>query len=147
MKQLLLFIIIFLVACSNKKNSSIEITNLISSSYKIEKGEKLPTNIKLLNKKNIMVSPSQFYDCYKIINNNKEFYISLDENKIIRTIFTYDSNFITHDSIKIGMKFSDVAKRVIHKPYLIKGWAYVIPLNSGWIAAFEISDYHLETQQ
>lgn len=143
MKKLLLFIMITLVACSNKKNNNVEITNLLSSSYNIEKGDKLPLNIMLLNKRNIMVSPSQFYDCFKIINNNNEFYISFDENNIIRSIFTYDSSFITQDSIKIGMKFSDVAKLSKQNPYLIKGWAYVIPLKSGWIAAFEISNYHL----
>jgi hypothetical protein len=92
-----------------------------------------------------MVSPSQFEDCYQVKINNINYLISIDGNNRIKSIFTYDKKFISPDSIKIGMKLSDVIRLSKDKPYLINGWAYVIPLNSGWNAAFEISNYDSNT--
>ena len=87
MRQLLLFIMVFLVVCCNKK-INVEIENTLTLNYNIEKGGYLPPNVKLGYKENIMVSPSQFEDCFKIIMNKNEFYISIDENIKIRSIFT-----------------------------------------------------------
>jgi len=134
MKQsIYLIILFFFISCNSSKTNSLEI------------GRKVSSNIEMNTKINLMVSPSQFEDCYQVKINNINYLISIDGNNRIKSIFTYDKKFISPDSIKIGMKLSDVIRLSKDKPYLINGWAYVIPLNSGWNAAFEISNYDSNT--
>jgi hypothetical protein len=56
-----------------------------------------------------------------------------------------DKSFISSEGIKIGMHYNDIKKSTKNSLILERGWAYTLPLNSGWCAAFEISNYDLPT--
>lgn len=124
-----IFIIFICISCNTSKTNNLEID------------KKFSNNLDSTAKVSLMVTPSQFEDCYLVKVDNIDYLISIDINNRIKSIFTYDTKFRSIDWIKIGMKLSEVIEKSKHKPYLINGWAYVVPLNSGWYAAFETSNY------
>lgn len=124
-----IFIIFIFISCNASQTNNLEV------------GKEFSNSLDSTAKINLMVSPSQFEYCYSVKYNDIEYLISFDTHNRIKSVFTYDKKFTTIEGVKIGMKLSEVIEKSKHKPYLLNGWAYVIPLNSDWYAAFEISDY------
>jgi len=133
MKRSIFFLALFIISCNTSKTNNVEI------------GKKLPNNLELKNKINLLVSPAQFEECYKIRIDSIDYLISIDKEKRFKFISTFDKKFISLEGVKVGMKLPDVIQRSKQTLRLINGWAYVLPLNSGWNAAFEISNYDSNT--
>jgi hypothetical protein len=128
MKQSILMLMLFLISCCSIKNNTIEIGCVMP---KVE----IKSEIKL------MVSPSKFEICKEVKFDDIDYLIATDDKNTITKIFTYDTNFMSPDSVRVGMKLSEIMNKQKSELNLINGWAYVIHLKSGWNAAFELSDY------
>lgn len=116
-----------LISCNMKKEKNLNIEKQIPDSIESEV--------------NLLISPSQIAKCYKTNINGIEYIISKNEEQTSRLIFTYDKKFATSEGVSVGMKYSEIKNYSDSNLILISGWAYVLPLKSGWNASFEISQY------
>ncbi len=108
------------------------------SMYLPQIGQVLPNKIKEGSFKGYcIISPADMDKIYEIKVDSVEFEVAIDEKSRIKYIQTYNETFITDDGIKVGMTYEQVQKISKDIRTLI-GWAYCIPLPSGWNAAFTV---------
>jgi hypothetical protein len=98
-------------------------------------GSKMPENAKDTGVL-LMTSPSQFRKAYEIEIDRIKFTICPDERGQIAHIVTKSLDFRTAEGIKIGDTYKTVQKITDRSSAKWRGWAFVVPLNSGWKAAF-----------
>ena len=120
------FLGMFIYSCSSKKILIL--------------GQKLPKEILQKQEESppilVMTSASSFNYSYNITVDNIDFFMAVDKDNKIIYIGTTDKNFITSEGINIGSTLQDVMN--VSEKSMIKetGWAYYVPLPSGWNAAF-----------
>ncbi len=78
---------------------------------------------------------------YKIVIDKITYKIGVDDERIVY-ISTKDKRFKTKENISLGMTLKAVEKLLQKKAELRIGYAWYIPLASGWNAAFIIPDYN-----
>ena len=84
----------------------------------------------------LMISPSQYSKAYNVYCQNISYNIAINDlNKVI-FISTQDEAFVTSENLMIGKLLSDVQSISKNKIITESGWAFYIPLESGWNAAF-----------
>lgn len=105
----------------------------------VEIGDKVTDSITFKKGSFIMISPAQLEVGYTTVIEGIKFTICKDKNNLVKYIETKDNVFITEDSIKIGMSLTEVKKLTNNELRLERGWAFVMPLPSGWNVAFEFS--------
>jgi hypothetical protein len=76
-----IFIIFICISCNTSKTNNLEID------------KKFSNNLDSTAKVSLMVTPSQFEDCYLVKVDNIDYLISIDINNRIKSIFTYDTKF------------------------------------------------------
>lgn len=113
----------------------------ISNKENIEFGMKIPTTFKLKEKGDILTSSSSFEKAYFLKNNEINYLICKDSENRITYISTDDTNFITEEGIRLGMSINDPLITTKNEIFMEPGYAYILPLKSGWFAEFSISDY------
>ena len=84
----------------------------------------------------ILISSSQFSKAYLVIYDEIYYTIAVNDINKVSFISTEDELFISPESLKIGGSFADVKALTKNKVIKETGWAYYIPLESGWNAAF-----------
>jgi len=92
-------------------------------------------------KSGIIIGDSKFLVKFNtIIKDNVSFGVCRDKNNSVVYIQTKNKNFFTPENVKVGMQLEDVL--IITKGRLVnkEGWSYVLPLASGWNAAFGLSE-------
>lgn len=117
---------------------------LISScnaQQKFDIGSEIKDTTTLQKAGKILISPSHIEQSYYTVAEGIQYTICIDSVNRINYILTQDSNYITSDDVKIGMSYDDVRKHTNSQLILERGWAFFVPLNSGWNAAFLITDY------
>lgn len=128
-------IIILVASCSN----SLTI-NKIKIGMKITKEiAKSPTGVSLLT------SHSNFAPTYEITIDGIMYTIAINEQKKIIYIDTIDPNFKTEEGFCMKTTFKEIfatTNQIKKEP----GWAFYIPLKSGWNAAFKISRSESESK-
>lgn len=87
-----------------------------------------------------MTSSGSFTKLHKIKSDNIEYKIAVDTNNKIVYIETKDNNFKTDEGIKIGTSLENVLELTSFNMLEEKGWAFYLPLNSGWNAAFVVGE-------
>jgi hypothetical protein len=85
----------------------------------------------------IAISHAQYRICYKIIWEQSEFAVALNDQKRINFISTKDPKFSTPEGVRVNMTYEDLLKidsnaQVIEE----RGWATYVVLESGWKAGF-----------
>jgi hypothetical protein len=122
-----IFIFSLISSCNAQQKPMIEIGDELKHLTAVHKGSF------------IMISSAQLEQSYNVIIDDVNYLICKDMENRIKYIETKDFSFITADSVKIGMSFKEVLKHTNNPPRLENGWAFIVSLNSGWNAAFEIS--------
>jgi len=120
-------IIIFITACYTK-----QLPNLYLWQNYSEIDTSLIDSISYYDKGSTILEINVFIDniLYSIIVNDKNY---------IERIYTNDSNFITEEGLKIGMKTKELKRRMRNKIFLNYD-CYNLPLKSNWTAYFQLSD-------
>lgn len=123
-----MFLLIFFstsVSFCSKGNNMLEIGNEVS-----------PDFLKKLDKESSMTASGAITNIYKLKIKNIDYYISLNKDNKIKYIETKDINFKTSEGFKVGTTLGEI--QASHKSDILeeKGWAYYVPLKSGWNAAF-----------
>lgn len=84
-----IFIIFILISCNTSQTNKLEV------------GKEFSNTLDSTAKINLMVSPSQFEDCYSVKYNDIEYLISIDAHNRIKSVFTYDKKFTTIKGLKL----------------------------------------------
>ena len=87
----------------------------------------------------LLISPAQFSRAYSVNCKNIHYYIAVNavgQFKKVVYISTDDKSFVTPEKLKINDFLSDVRNVSDNEILTENGWAFVIPLESGWNAAF-----------
>ena len=87
----------------------------------------------------LLISSAQFSRAYSVNCNNIHYYIAVNavgQFKKVVYISTDDKSFVTPEKLKINDFLSDVRNVSDNEILTENGWAFVIPLESGWNAAF-----------
>jgi hypothetical protein len=87
----------------------------------------------------LLISPSQFSRAYSVNCKNIHYDIAVKADnhfKKVVYISTDDKSFVTPEKLKINDSLSDVRSVSENEILTYRGWAFVIPLESGWNAAF-----------
>jgi len=82
------------------------------------------------------ISPSRMYPSYEVSYDDIEYTICVNGNRIINYISTETPDFRTPEGIAVGNTLEKVLEVSQAKLVKEKGWAFVVPLKSGWKAAF-----------
>jgi hypothetical protein len=108
-------------------------------------GEKLPENIlNTKSKKMTLAYAGQFLTCYNIVFNGILYTYGINEKGVIEYIATIDSSFKTQDGFSIRLTYGDFTEKLKNRLKCELGWAYYVPLDEEWNAAFFIGDYATE---
>ena len=124
----LLFFLV-LVSCSQKKKTKNELIRFIQIEPD-SNGNPLTNSYKLHNK------------CYDVDISKIKYCIWLnDSDKVINTSVK-DTNFISFEGVRIGMKYSEVELLTgLSSKYIITGkFTYYLPLRNGWYAGFILDE-------
>ena len=98
-------------------------------------GKRLPHDAKAMGTM-LLTSPAQTRPQYSVTRNGVRFSICPNESQRIVHISTSDPAFNTAEGIHVGTPLNEV-RGVAHTTEIAwSGWAYVLPLPSGWNAAF-----------
>lgn len=116
----------------------------INNKVMIEVGEKLSHEIKYETDTYRMTSSGSMEPMYKVALNDVDFVFCKNQSDVITYIETKDKDFTTKEGLKVGMSYEDAKSKVLQKAKLEKGWAYVLPLDEGWHAAFDLSENDLQ---
>ncbi|MCK5055532.1 MAG: hypothetical protein KAT34_02685 [Candidatus Aminicenantes bacterium] len=127
----------------NRKRHKILMLILIFSFFqcsqlkKLQLGDPLPYKFKGRgNNTYVLTSPSSASLIYKFKFAGIKYKYGVNEKGIIDYISTVDPDFKTEEGFSISSTFSEITKKVGKKLRKERGWAYFIPLKSGWNAAF-----------
>ncbi|MGE5529751.1 MAG: hypothetical protein ACM3X6_11505 [Patescibacteria group bacterium] len=124
--------------CSASSNFTV-VDNI--HDFELEIGETLPANFFEISKSSetVQIGTNKFVQGYNIKAKGIKYKIGVDESMVIIFISTDDRKFTTPEKVKPGMKFMDAMEISTQFPdsklIIEKGWAGVIPLQSGWNAA------------
>lgn len=127
----LYFYLFFCISCIAQENKSF-----------IDVGMNFPDSLKKHSFSLSMTGSANIEKCYKVSVDSILYRICVNSNNLISYIETSDSTFQTKEGIKTGMTLSAIRKYNKSDLYLETGWAYILPLPSGWCAAF---DYKTES--
>ena len=105
----------------------------------LEIGKVIPDSLILSQGSFILISSGQLKMANNIKINGINYTIVKDKENKINYIETKDKNFNTEENIKIGMLLKEVKKTVTADLKYERGWAYYLPLPSGWNAGFKLS--------
>jgi hypothetical protein len=107
----------------------------------LQPGQKLGSDVKIINQsKYILSSPGSIEKAYTVIYNGHTYDVILRPDKKIKIIFTNDKTYVTADSIKIGMPYSQIEPLLLNKqPHVYPGWAQFYESKSGWKIAFDFN--------
>lgn len=87
----------------------------------------------------IMAGPSALYKSHTLFLYGAEFTLGVTEKEsVIRYIATEDKKFITNEGFHVGMSYKDIKSRLKKEAIKLPGWAWYIPLESGWNLAFPL---------
>ena len=122
-KILMMILILSFIQCSQLK--------------KLQLGDPLPDKIKRRGSNTYMLSSSSNSSLlYRLKFAGIKYEYGVNEKGIIDFISTDDPDFKTEEGFSILSTFSEIVKRVGKNPIKERGWAYYIPLESGWNAGF-----------
>lgn len=85
-------------------------------------------------------------EMYSISRNGVQFLASLDDRSLVSYIETRSPDFITPEGVRVGLMFHDLPAERQLQLRKEPGWAFVVPLASGWNAAFTQGDTMSEGQ-
>lgn len=111
----------------------------------IKIGERLPQEIMYESDEYRMTSSGSMEAMFRTTINGINYIFCKNQTDTITYIETKDENFVTKEGFKVGMRYYDeIANKTEQKLQLEKGWAYVLPLDDGWYAAFDLSEVDLQ---
>lgn len=122
---LIILILLLLVSCKTENKKPPDLTDIKTAD----------TSQNTIIGNEILISPSQAKP-YRIIRiNNCQFDLVVDNADTIY-LATSDTNFITPEGFKVGMKVSQITKDLREKMTKEGGWGYYINLGSKWNLGF-----------
>jgi hypothetical protein len=89
-----------------------------------------------IKKEMIMISSGQFSPSEKIIFDNCEFDLVVNQQMDTIYLQTTDSSFITPEGYNVGTKWKSISNVYQSKLGRMPGWGYYITLDSGWQLGF-----------
>lgn len=110
----------------------------------IEIGKKLPHGVTYETDNYRLTSSGSMEPMFKVTINDVDFVFCKNKSDVITYIETKDKDFVTKEALKVGMSYEDVKNKVPQKAELERGWAYVLPLEECWYAAFDLSENDLQ---
>lgn len=122
-----LIVLACLSACGNKANRLFEV------------GERLSHDLVYKSEGYLMTSSASIEAMFTTSINGLNYTFCKNQEGSISYISTNDENFTTKEGYRVGMSFAEITKSTGRKPNLEPGWAYVLPLENGWYAAFDLS--------
>ncbi|MBK7230633.1 MAG: hypothetical protein IPH97_17595 [Ignavibacteriales bacterium] len=84
----------------------------------------------------LLISSSELSNAYSVNCKNINYYVAVNDFKKVIYISTDDESFVTSEKLNINSTLSDVRNITDNDISIEKGWAFFIPLESGWNAAF-----------
>ncbi len=101
----------------------------------LEIGDLLPPHAVKIGK-NILVTPGLFLRAFGVHVNDEIFLACPDQNDSVVFIQPASNDFKTPEGVKVGDIYFSILRVVPDSTRIVQGWAYVLPLLSGWNAAF-----------
>jgi hypothetical protein len=99
-----------------------------------ELGDPLPSDAKPTGEF-VMTSPSQSRPGYSVSISGVDYTLCAESGRIVY-ISTLSRLFQTPEGVRVGDPFGQVREHARAEVRAISGWAFVVPLRSGWGAAF-----------
>ena len=122
-KILMMILILSFIQCSQLK--------------KLQLGDPLPDKIKRRGSNNYILSSSSSSSLlYRLKFAGIKYIYGVNRKGIIDFISTYDLDFKTGEGFSTTSTFGEITGKVGRKLRKERGWAYYIPLESGWNAGF-----------
>ncbi len=138
-----LLIVLLLSECSSTKPNIKKIKFTSNLFFKL--GEKLPKKlIKKKPKTMILSTSSQLLFCHDVVFNGILFSYGSNEKGIVEFIMTSDSKFRTEEGLTIKTKYGELSNKLQNKLMSEPGWAYYIPVDKHWNAAFVLGENYTE---
>lgn len=115
----------------------------------LQPGQKLGGDVKIINQsKYILSSAGSIEKAYTVVYNGHTYDVTLNPDKNIKAIFINDRTFMTADSIKIGMPYSQIEHLLLNKQsHVYPGWAHFYDSKSGWKIAFDFNSAVADTSR
>jgi hypothetical protein len=88
----------------------------------------------------LMTSPAQFSPAIFISVDSIGYILCVDHLDSVCQISVHDTSFVTPEGVKIDMPYYEASKFASQKTSCSAGWGWVMPLPSGWNAAFFVGD-------
>lgn len=73
---------------------------------------------------------------YLFVESGITYTLAIDQDNSVSCVSVSDSAFLTSEGIHVGMRALDILSDTTRHVLTELGWAYYIPLTSGWNAAF-----------
>jgi hypothetical protein len=86
----------------------------------------------------LIVQSAQTWPSYQLVVGSARYVIGLEKNRV-RYIGVSDPKFKTSEGLSVASTFAEVLQASPDKGSNEPGWAYFVPLRSGWSAAFKAS--------
>jgi len=86
-----------------------------------------------------MTDSAQTRPSFRIVRDGVPFIVCVDHQKIVFIRPEDTKSFKTPEGVAVGDNFMGVLSRFFHPLVMRPGWAYFIPLPSGWNVAFVAS--------
>ena len=102
----------------------------------LEIGEYLPSDV-ADSTQYALISAAQLDPSYQVKVGEFEYNVATyPDSKLIRYIEIKDKGFVSEEGAHTGMTLSEISKLTTENLIEERGWAYYVPLPSGWFAAF-----------
>lgn len=146
--SIILLSLLLLVNCIDKKIPKILVSRKTISSSDLPKIGSIFDHKKFRQSRSkypmyILINANEFALDKFVVINNVSLSVGIDPDRdTVFFVSTTDEKFITQDSVYVGMSFKDARIKTIDTIFNEPGWAWILPLKSGWNAAF-----HFEYQE
>lgn len=95
----------------------------------------VPNNILSSPCEELLVVYNNFRKNYKLIKAGIEYIVCINDQEKIDYVTTSDKGFEI-DHLKVGMRYSEIPKKLIEKERYVAGFSYEVKLKNGWEAHF-----------